>query len=73
MISGNSILTEYPALDVRGAFLGQDTISLEGDSMDMKTIDLLEDIIVLMSFNTITSREKAVYKARIKELLNELA
>ena len=41
--------------------------------MDMKTIELLEDLVTLMSFGTISCWEKAAYKDRIRKLLDELA
>ena len=41
--------------------------------MDIKTIELLEDIAVTLSFDYLTKKEKESYRKKIKELLDELA
>jgi hypothetical protein len=41
--------------------------------MDMKVIELLEDIMVLMCFSRITSKDKAICREKIRKLLDELA
>jgi len=48
-------------------------ISLEGDNMDIKTIELLEDLAVILSFDYLAKYEKEEYRKKIKDLLNELA